>query len=219
MQTESAAPLVFRSARSSALSRLALVLVVALGALPNTACVRYRAPPQVPLSYRAPSDTPDSFRRLEIPAGTKIHVAKIVDDRPDTKTIGENVEKKDRPVPVYALERSPPAFLDDVLSKELARAGFVVVERPDDATAVLAVTLSKFFVTEAESYQAEISAKVELRDKAGKVLFGGPITGSKSQWGKSLSAQNYQEVLSKAALDFVGSLAGNPAFKKAIAGK
>lgn len=219
MQTDLAGPPTSRSVRSPVLSRLALVAVLALGVFSANACVRYRAPPQVPLSYRAPTDTPDSFRRLEIPAGTKIHVAKIVDDRPDTKTIGENVEQKSRPVPVYALERSPPAFLDDVLSKELSRAGFVVVERPEDATIVLGVTLGKFFVTEAESYQAEISGKVELRDKGGKQIFGAPITGSKSQWGKSLSAQNYQEVLSKAALDFVGSLVGNPAFKKAISGK
>lgn len=218
MQTDSARRAPSRLVRSSALAPALFAALVAFGALSTSGCVRYRAPPQVPLVYRAQTSTPDALKSLQVAPGTKVHIAKIVDDRPDTKTIGENVEQKSRPLPVYGVEQSAPAFLDSVMTTELGRAGISIVDRPEEATLVIATTLGKFFVTEAETYTAEISAKVEVRDKSGKTVFTGRITGVKTQWGKSLSPPNYQEVLGKAAVDFLGNLASNPGFKKVLAG-
>ena len=195
----------------------AWLLPLLVGALVATACGGARPTGlNVPLVYRPQSGRPEGLKSVEIPAGTKLFVARIVDGRTERRIIGANVEEKSRNVPVYGEANSPTAYVDEALSVELGRAGFSIVEREEDASLVLATTLTSFFVTEGGTYQAEVSAKVEVRDKAGKSLFEGRIFGTKSQWGKSLSVENYQEVLAKASVDFVANLVSNPGFRKAL---
>lgn len=171
---------------------------------------------RVGLAYRKQGDIPDALKKVDVPSGARLYIPDVADERPDPRVIGENREQGVDPTRIESAGGTPTRYVGDALRVELGHAGFTLVQSPRDATLVLITRLTTFFVSEKEDYRAEVAARVELRDAAGKVLFEGRVIGSKSQWGRSLTAENYREVLAKATVDFVGNLVTHPGFKRGL---
>jgi hypothetical protein len=113
---------------------------------------------------------------------------------------------------------SPADFVRTALARELAEAGLAVPPREDAANFVLHMRLVHFFVEEGNTYHGDVRATVEVRDASGAVKFGAAISGTAVQWGRSLSDENYREVLTRASLDLTKNLLENAQFQAALSG-
>jgi len=167
---------------------------------------------RVPLDYR-PTD------KLEIPGVTipsGVHIAVVASDkRDDPSAIGRNDEEK-VPVPIYATDlRTPDQFLRDVVSRELGNAGLIVASEPGGAPRVLHLTLTQFWIDETSRYHGMVVADAELT--AGRQrLWQGRVSGSNERFGRSLSAENYQEVFTDSTIDLVQNLLRAAGFVPAL---
>jgi hypothetical protein len=111
---------------------------------------------------------------------------------------------KEQGVEARATGPTPAQFMDRIVQQEMEACGVSL----GDATAGhhIHIRLTRFFVDEDNTYNAQVAGTVDVRDAAGKVLASHSITGRAKQWGRSLSADNYAEVLSRAAFDFTKNL-------------
>jgi len=132
-----------------------------------------------------------------------------------TDRIGENRENP-VVVPILPGGATPPVWLADSLASELRQSGVNVVSDPAAADRQLSVNLSQFWVQESPDYHAQISISVQVLDSGGKVLWGGSAAGDDSTFGRSLSVENYQQVMSNAAIKLVVNLVSNPGFAQAV---
>jgi len=167
---------------------------------------------RVPLDYR-PTDKV-TLAGLEVAAGTRVAVT-VVDARTDTSAIGRNSESA-QPVPVYAADTAPDGFVRDAVARELAGANIQVATDPHAATKVLTLRLQKFWTEETNTYNTSIQASVELADASGRSLWKGQVAGSTERFGRSLSAENYQEAMSDAVVAMVERLIHDPGFVQAL---
>lgn len=168
----------------------------------------------VPLEYR-----PTSTLRLDKVGGAvtgapPLAVA-VSDDRADKTTVGKNVEKEGRPVPVLAERSTPEQFLTDAVGRALGQAGVTVAE-PGRARCTLRLSITNFWTEEASTYHGSIAANASLVSKGGASLWSGTATGQSKRFGRSLSAANYQETFSDASLDLVQGLLADPGFRSAL---
>ena len=115
--------------------------------------------------------------------------------------IGAN---KDQGVAVRGQGTTPVDFMNQVLATEMQTCG--VTLGPATAGRHIRVRLTRFFVDEENTYHGEVAGTVEVRDADGKVLNSHVVSGRASQWGRTLSADNYVEVLSRAAFDFAKNM-------------
>ena len=189
-------------------TRIMVLAVVALLA----ACERPKEL-RVPLDYR-PTDRL-ALAGLRVAPGTRVAV-RATDLRTDAATIGSNTEDTAKPVPVYVSSSSPDAFVQDAVGRELTNAGVAVEADPKSATKILKVGLRRFWVDETNTYHSTILADADLTDTAGKSLWRGQVSGNNQKFGRSLSAENYQESLSDAVVDMVQNLLRNPTFVEAL---
>ncbi len=167
---------------------------------------------RVPLDYR-PTD------RLEVgtfqpPAGVRVSVI-TVDGRDDRSTIGQNVEKSPA-VPVYSGDPPPDAFLRDAVARELANAGVAVESDPHQAGKVVSLRVKRFWTEEGTTYKTSIVTEAQVTDLGGHHLWESQVAGSNEKFGRSLSAENYQEGLSDATVDLVQNLLRSPGFCDAL---
>jgi hypothetical protein len=148
----------------------------------------------------------------------KICVLPVTDKRANADAIGENHEKAGMPVPILASGQSPAEFVHQGMMDELRRAGFNVVDTPDTADRLVAINLNTFWAMEDQTYNAQVSIGVGVRDKTGKVLWSGNTTGEADNWGKSLNPENYQESFSDAVAKAATDLMAVPGFQQALSG-
>ena len=166
----------------------------------------------VPLEYR-PTDE-GAGGGLTLPPA-KIYVADVDDQRSNTQQIGEN--REDKPIPVFPGDVSPTKFVRDALIEEFRNDGMNVVDSPDDADRIVNVSILKFFVTEMNTYDAEVTLKAKITDKSGNVVAAEIIgRGDDSTFGRSLSPDNYVQVLSNATAKAINYLVSKPDFVKAL---
>ena len=163
----------------------ALVLVCAL----QTACTHVREL-HVPLVMRETERPELSELSARTAASAKVFVEPGVDDRPDKAVVGQNRED-DTPVPVYWEGTAPVDFVRVVLDGQLRRLGVRVVASPGDATRRVGLTLTEFFVTEGNTYGAEVAGVMSIADASGKTLLERPVRGEARRFGRSLSKENY----------------------------
>lgn len=130
--------------------------------------------------------------------------------------IGENTEES---VAVPVRESSPGAsarLVQSALTKELRDLGaqFVSAEAADRR---IRVTLIKLWVQEGNTYSGEIRTRVSVLDKAGTVLADVLAVGTSTRFGRSLSAENYQETIENMLQDMMENLFADAAFQQAFA--
>lgn len=132
---------------------------------------------------------------------------------PDKSVVGENREHK-TPRPIRAT--TPVAtFATEVLRKCLSDWG-VRLGRGD---LVLRGEITNLLVTEDQTYSTASAIRFRLEDQAGKVVWEGIAAGDAHQWGRSFSAENYNEQISDALKRTFASLVGNAGFPKVWAGE
>jgi hypothetical protein len=145
----------------------------------------------------------------------RIAIAPFTDRRPEAATIG-----------TYALDGYPPAavttrtnvaaFCTENFGRELTLHGLTVV------TAAPTVTIGgevlQFSVAEAQTYRANVSFKIAVKDPQGAVLWEGIASGTANRWGRSHSEANYMEALTSAFDDAVNKMLDYPSFGSALGG-
>ena len=188
--------------------RIMVLAVVALLA----ACERPKEL-RVPLDYR-PTDRL-ALAGLRVAPGTRVAV-RVTDHRTDAASIGSNTEDTAKPVPIYASSPPPDAFVQDGVARELTNAGVAVEPEAKSATKILKLDLQRFWVDETNTYHSTILAGADLTDTGGKSLWRGQVSGNNQKFGRSLSAENYQETFSDAVVDMVQNLLRNPTFVEAL---
>jgi hypothetical protein len=201
------------SSRRANLFVLSGAFAILLGVF--TGCGGTKGPVTVPLHFRPQHAEPLTGT---IAAGDmKVYVEAVNDKRTNQEEIGRNVENA-TPIPVYAgSDKAPADFVHDVLEEELKNFGVELTDTPEAADRMIAVDLTKFWVEEGNNYVAEVKGTARVRDKSGKELWKGTVGGDGRTFGRSLSAENYNEVLSDGTRRLVGSLVANPKFQQALA--
>ena len=95
--------------------------------------------------------------------------------------------------------------------------GLTVVESGGDV--ILKSEIKKFFVEDANRYNADVGMEVTFTDANGKILWAVATGGTSSRFGISYKAANYYEVLSDALIGATHELVRNPGFRKALTEK
>jgi hypothetical protein len=171
-----------------------------------------RGPLTVPLVYR-PTD------QLDVGAATGVmskSASVVVEDRrnPGGAQVGVNTEKE-TPVPVSAAANTDPAGLvKEAISRALAASGVTVSDHGDRT---IQVVLTRLWVDETNTYKGSAAATVRVLPAGGGApLWEGQVTGTNERFGRSLSAENYQESLSDASLQMANKLLANEGFRAAM---
>ncbi len=144
----------------------------------------------------------------------RVYVAPVQDGRTEKDRIGENRENTP-PTPVYG-DSSPTEFVRTAVVEQLKNDGVTIVQSADGADAVLAMTLNRFWAQESPNYDAQVILAVEVRNRGGAALWSGTTSGHDGTFGRSLSAENYQQVLSNALANAVSGLVAKPQFQEAL---
>ena len=84
------------------------------------------------------------------------------------------------------------------------------------ADRVILTELHTFWVKETDTYESEVRGTFIVQDRSGKQLWKGTMNGTAKRFGRSLSAENYQEVLSDGMVDLVQNLLSNQKFREAL---
>lgn len=164
--------------------------------------------PTSPMSERDPVD----LKGLD---GVKLQVEPFTDAREDPALIGRNTNQV--PLRKVTTNEDVARFVTYRSKLLLSGLGLDVVE--SGGTVVMKGEVRKFFVEEANRYNATVELHVTMTDPDGKVLWVVETTGTSSRFGIGYKAANYYEVLSDALIGAIHELARNPNFKKALAGK
>lgn len=189
--------------------RIALMVpLVVLGTLlQGCASKPVRMSLAVPLDVRITDPLAKAVPAMPSNPKLKLFLADIKDDRADKAKIGENREEDELGArPVTSEGPSVSEFIRGVFTRELSSIGLTPIATKADANRVLEFSLSQFFVIETGTYKAEISGTVTLKDGAGAVLYSGLVRGDNSTFGRSFSAENYQQVLSNATTEVLENL-------------
>ena len=110
-----------------------------------------------------------------------------------------------------------PTWCTDSLRTVLSKAGLPI--GADKETVTVSGELQSFFVTEKDTYVGDVTIKIKVTNRAGTVLWTGMANGASKRWGRSYSADNYNEVLSDSVMEAAYSLLKNQRFMDALAGK
>ena len=197
-----------RELRSGLLAGVLGSVVVVAGC----AGMRHPTSVTVPLVLR-PTEVPNAA--VSMPHGQgRVHVAAVQDGRAEREKIGENRENSP-PVPILA-DSSPTEFVRAALVEQLKNSGVKVAEGSDAADFTLAVTLTRFWAEESPNYDAQVMLAAEVRTRGGAAVWSGTASGHDGTFGRSLSAENYQQVLSNALVNAIASLTAKPQFQEAL---
>lgn len=170
----------------------------------------------IPLAW-TPTDTVAEAGAIDMTGMTdvKLQIDGFTDARKNPASIGENREKgQNKPV---TTRDNVAGYVTEHLRDTLRSTGIDVVEK--GGTVVMSGEVSNFFVTEVNTYHAEITLRVTLRNPSGKTLWSGVVGGSSTTFGRSYRADNYYKVLSNALVDAAHTLLANPKVHDALAGK
>jgi hypothetical protein len=143
----------------------------------------------------------------------KISMEPLVDTRQNPSLVAENREKADK-VRQMTTSSDVAGFVTEHLRDSLHGAGLTLVDGGADVS--ISGEIRKFFVTEMNTYNGEISLLIHVKNSAGKELWVGIASGDSTRWGRSYSAANYYETMSDMLLRATYNLLANPGFRDAL---
>jgi len=164
-----------------------------------------------------PTDTEEVLeKRGVVPTGgPPFEIVPVVDGRADVRSqIGENRESS--PVVPVRTADDVAAWVTKTLTDTFRGWG---TNSAAGAPLVLGTEIVKLFVTEEHTYVAEVTLKFTLRSREGGEIWAGTVGGVATRFGRSLKADNYNEVLSDALFDCYSKLWTDPGFRRAWSGK
>ena len=192
------------------------VLALLVGALAGgSALASPKVLENIPLKW-SPTSTMAEMGPVDLSAAdlaVKIQVEPLVDSRQNPTLIGQNTEKPEKPLAVTT-SGDVPAFASEHLKGTLKSAGLNVVD--GDGDLILMGEIRQYFVAETNTYHGELSLVLHLKNRAGKELWSGSITGDAERFGRSYRADNYMEVLADTLLKAAHNLLTNPGFHDAL---
>ena len=192
------------------------VLALLVGALASgSALASQKVLENIPLKW-SPTSTMAEMGPVDLSAADlaiKIQVEPLVDSRQNPTLIGQNTEKPDKPLTVTT-SADVPAFTSEHLKGTLKAAGLNVVD--GDGDLILMGEIRQYFVAETNTYHGELSLVLHLKNRAGKELWSGSITGDAERFGRSYRADNYMEVIADTLLKATHNLLTNPGFHDAL---
>ena len=194
--------------------RVAFAALVALLLAGAGGCGKNASSVTVPMKFRPTSQMNMNTFAGDLPEST-VFVAPVTDARDRQDQVGENLEDE-KPVPVFASGTEPTEFVRGVMTSLLTRAGLQVGQDQGQADRALLTDLHHFWTQETNTYEAEVRATVTVQDQGGRQLWKGTVNGTAERFGRSLKAENYQEVFSDATLEMVEGLLNNPGFRAAL---
>jgi len=154
---------------------------------------------------------------LTTPLNKKVFIADVINESVKPEVVGENTEDSDRPITIYSKEASEAAaFAKAALVKELSNAGMAINTAQANADRVIKITLVKFWCQETETYKSVIRVKVSIQDQYGKELYAAIYTGSAQNFGRSLSAENYNQTFSDSVAGVAEEMLKDQALIKAL---
>ena len=200
------------------LNRVAAALIVAA-----VLCAGCQGGPKpmflaIPLTLRVTAPLASTMPPVpEVSPNLKLYVAQVQDTRAEKSKIGENREdQKLGARPVTARATDPAQFVREVLTRQLPTVGVHTIGAPTGANRILSVKLRQFYVIETDTYKATVDCEVNVADNSGQALFNGGVTGENNTFGRSFSAENYQQVLSDATVQALRNLLKDQAFLAAL---
>lgn len=153
--------------------------------------------------------------------GDRAVVLSLADGRPgaDPAVIGENAND-DQTTPIRA-SNDPLAWANEVLKKTSTDWG---VKTADKAPLTLAGKLVRLRVLESRkavgsTYTSEVQVSFALKDARGGTLWEGVVAGDATRYGRKLSEENINEVLSDATKQAYANLFNTSALQDAWGGK
>jgi uncharacterized lipoprotein YajG len=150
----------------------------------------------------------------------KIFFEEVKDTRSQPREIGENQEDKENKIKIVTpKDDGARHFVLLVLKKEFRNKGFKVENKPDKAQKIIIATLLKFWTVEESRYNSETLLEVELRDKIGEGSFKKTYSGTGTNFGRSLSEENYNESFSDAIARIVETVFSDSEFLKVLSEK
>ncbi len=172
----------------------------------------------IPLTVRVTEPLVNTLPPIrEVGGNLKLYVAQVQDMRVERSRIGENREQPATGArPITASGIAPAQFVRDVFTRELPTVGITTIGAPTGANRILSFELRQFYVIEVDTYRAVVVGEVKVTDGAGQVLFKTGVTGEDKTFGRSFSAENYQQVLSNATVDVLDNLLKTSAFVAAL---
>jgi len=169
----------------------------------------------IPLKW-TPTSTLAEMGALDVSGATlttKIHFDSFVDTRENPSLIAENREKADK-VRSVTTSGDVAAFVTDHFKDSAHGAGLNTVDSGADVN--ISGEIRKFFVTEVNTYNGEISLLIHIKSSTGKELWTGVVSGDATRWGRSYSAENYYEAISDMVLRATYNLLANAGFREAL---
>ena len=143
----------------------------------------------------------------------KFRFENFKDERQQPELIAENREKG-TPRTVTTKD-DIGVFVTSAMRQIFDRAGLTTVDNGGDV--IVSGKVRRFFVEETETYKASVVVHVVMRDRAGRVLWEGDVSGSASTFGRSYTMENYNQVLSDSLIDATASLLKDHDFRGALA--
>ena len=143
----------------------------------------------------------------------RIQFEALADERNRRDAIAENREDDPR-ILVASTKDDVPLFVMRGFREVFDRIGLRTVD--SDGDVLIGGALRRFFVTERDTYEGEVSLMVTLKSPSGALLWEGIVSGSATRWGRSYSADNYCETLSDSTFDAAAHFLQSSAFVAAL---
>ncbi len=138
----------------------------------------------------------------------------VTDSRSELQFIGRNTEKL--PPRMVTTTDNVAAFVSVHVAELIDGTG--VAEVNGNGTLLLKTEVVHFFVEETEIYSGDVRLKVTLIDGGGNALWTGITSGASVRFGRSFSAENYEQTLSDSLVEAVRNLMRSSSFRRALAG-
>lgn len=168
----------------------------------------------IPLVWN-PSETVRSFEAIDLTVYNNVRfmIKPFKDARKRPAEIGVNIESEDEELLVTTGD-NVAEWLTDRFSELFVALDVDVVDK--DGSIILQAEIIRFFVTEKATYKAEVELKIRLLSTNNDVLWEGMARGKATRFGRSFTAENYNEALSNATIYAVHSLLRDEDFINAV---
>ena len=145
-------------------------------------------------------------------SGHKFSFVNFKDARQQPDLIAENREKE--PPRTVTTSDNVGMFVTTHMRQIFDRGRLSTVDRGGDV--VVSGEVRQFFVTEKDTYKANVVVHLTVRNSAGAALWEGDVSGSASTFGRSYSLENYNQVLSDSVIDATATLLKDRDFRNAV---
>jgi uncharacterized lipoprotein YajG len=134
----------------------------------------------------------------------------------DAAVVGQGTDDDDRKFPIRS-ESDVISYVKETLTAVATDWGLKLAPPADR---VLVVSVTRFFVDESNKalgsvYNAEVKLAFALQNRKGDTIDDGIASGDATRYGRSASADNYNEVLSDSLKDAYANLLSDPGLQAA----